>query len=72
MALTDQELEKIQDETLANYLSGAQEIRHGDRMIRMHDPDKVKTVIEDLEARRRAATGQPTRRRIRIYVSNGL
>jgi hypothetical protein len=41
-------------------------------MIRMHDPDKVKTVIEDLEARRRAATGQPTRRRIRIYVSNGL
>ncbi len=57
MALTDQDLEQIQDETLANYLSGAQEIRHGDRMIRMHDPEKVKSVIEDLEARRRAASG---------------
>lgn len=72
MALTDKDLEKIQDETLANYLSGAQEIRHGDRMLRMHDPDKVKTVLAELEAKRRIAAASPTRRRIRTYFSDGL
>lgn len=72
MALTAEELQKIEDDAKANFFSGAQEIRQGDRMLRMHDPEKVERILTRLEAEKAKVSGTTRRRRVKTYTSSGM
>jgi hypothetical protein len=72
MALTPEELQKIEDDAKANFFSGAREIRQGDRMLQMHDPANVERIFNRLDAEKAKASGAVRRRRVKTFTSNGL
>jgi hypothetical protein len=72
MALTPEELQKIEDDAKANFFSGAREIRQGDRMLQMHEPEKVERILSRLEAEKAKASGVVRRRRVKTFTSSGL